>query len=227
MPRKIDPRWGEDGFFDVEAFSISADDLHELARMLTSDPDAAMIADLRMALENIGTQYRNWSERGPSAFTRAEARKALCELLELASIDHSILFALNERAFDCLHNELLMLRPSPVGEGETVLDALLQDKLSESTLRAAITNAIARLESTKGPDRGGEIPWAVSELCDLYEILTKLPATHSNKGELLSYQSAPRSPAGRFIESCFEHIDPGVRDTQLSHAMRLHIESRR
>ena len=227
MPRKIDPHWGEDGFGDVEPVSLTADEAGELAAVLEYAADSPQVSDIRSAVQYIGTSYRNWRRRGAAAFTRAEARKALEEILRTDRIDYAALTSLNGRAFQCVHDSLLVMTTAPVSRGDTVIAALMEYRLDEKVVRDAVHTAIERLKASKGPDREGDIAWAVAELCRLYEDLKGRAATHSNKGELLAYQSGPRSPAGRFVKGCIKLIDPRIRETQISRAMRLCIESRK
>lgn len=227
MPRKIDPRWGEDGFGDVEPVCLKAGQARELAEILGFASDSSKVADIRSAVDDIGTTYRNWHGRGASAFTRAEARKALEEIHQTSHIDYAALTSLNERAFQCVHDTLLMMAPAPVGRSDTVIAALMENRLDEEVLRDAVRTGIERLKARKGPDREGDLAWAVAELCRVYEGLMGQTATHSNKGEHLAYESGPQSKAGRFVRMCFRHIDPQVRDTQISRGMRLYIKGRK
>ncbi len=226
MPRKVDPRWGDDGFPDVETFSLESSQAEELAGILGIAPGSRQIANVRAAVEDIGTQYWNWRGRGPVAFTRAEARKALEDLLETQPIDYAALNTLNGRAFDCVFNALLMVKSTLVAPDDTVFSALSEGRLDEETLRKAVRSAIDELKSQKGPDRTGEIAWAVEWLCRHFEDMTGQRATLSNKGNHMGYEQSPQSPAGRFVQDCFKVIDPAVTGAQFSRAMRYFIERR-
>jgi len=226
MPRKVDPRWGEDGFGDIEPVCLNDDQARELAAILGFSPDSPQVADIRFAVDDIGTTYRNWRRRGASAFTRAAARKALEEILRTKNIDYAALTSLNERALHCVHDTLLMMKPAPVGSGDTVFAALTEDRLDEEVLRTAVLGGIKRLKAKKGPEREGDLAWAVAELCRLYEEVTTLKATHSSKGEHMAYQQEPQSEAGQFVRMCFRQIDDRVSHTQISRALRFFIESR-
>ena len=226
MPRKVDPRWGEDGFGDIEPVCLKDDQARELAAILGFSPDSPKVADIRFAVDDIGTTFRNWRKRGASAFTRAEARKALEEILRTKNIDYAALTSLNERAFQCVHDTLLMMKPAPVGSGDTVIVALTEDRLDEEVLRTAVLRGIKRLKAVKGPEREGDLAWPVAELCRLYEEVTTRKATHSSKGEHMAYQQEPQSDAGQFVRMCFRQIDDRVSHTQISRALRFFIESR-
>lgn len=227
MPRKVDPHWGEDGFEDVKPVELKADQAAELASLLAFAPRSKQASEIQAAVQEIGTCYRNWRRRGAAAFNRAEARESLEQILRRDRLDYGTLSSLNGRAFQCLHDALTMMRPAPVSQGDTVFAALMEDRLAKDVIRAAIHDTIERLKASKGPDREGDIAWAVAELCRLYEVLTGRPATHSNKGKLLAYHIGPRSRAGRFVEACFALIDKEVRATQISSAMRLYVEGRK
>lgn len=226
MPRKVDPRWGEDGFSDVEPFRLSAGQVSALASMLGLQWPSEKANRLGADLEAIGTQYRNWHRRGPSAFTRAEACRALRALLQAPRLDYAALATLNERALHSVHDALLGMKLS-LGPGESLSTALMADRIEEGTLREAVRAATDRLEATKGPERDGEIAWAVGELCRLYEALTGTHATHSNKGKDLTYEAEPQSDAGRFAKACMACLDPELRDSQVNRGLRHYIESKR
>jgi len=227
MPRKVDPRRGEDGY-EKDPVPITPGDaeVEALATMLGIDPPSSKVEELRSAVIDIGNAYRRWKRRGAGAFDRAQARRALEELLAADRIDNAAVTALNERALHCLLDSLLMASPSPAGPGDCVTVALFEDRIDEAPLRDAVRDAVARLKATKGPDRDGDLAWAVTELCRLYEEMTGRPATHSSKGEHMAYEQEPRSEAGRFVRECFRSIDDGVGAAKISRAMRHFIKGR-
>lgn len=227
MPRKVDPRRGEDGYDDWLPVTLADAEAAALAGMLGIDPGSSRVDDLRSAVADIGNTYWRWRGRGAGAFDRAQARRALEDLLAAGRVDYAALTALNERALQCVHDSLLMMRLAPVSRGDSVMVALMEGRLDEATLRHAVHDAIARLKAKKGPEREGELAWAVAELCRLYEALKGRPATHSNKGKYVLYQDEPQSKAGLFVRACFQLIDPSVLPSRVSHSMRLFIESRR
>ncbi len=227
MPRKVDPKWGDDGFHDVDPFCLNPGQVEDLAEVLGMMPRSPQIAEIRSTVEYIGTQYWNWCGRGPVAFTRAEARKSLEDLLDTKDIDYAALNTLNGRAFDCVFNALLMMKPPPVAPADTVFLALSEDRLDQETLRMAMHTAIAELKAQKGPDRTGEVAWAVEQLCRHFEVVTGQKATLSNKGTHMGYEQSPQSSAGGFVLACFRLIDPKVTGAQVSRAMRHFITRRR
>lgn len=227
MPRKVDPRWGEDGYEDWFPVTLSDAEAAKLSGVLGIDHASSRADDLRSAVADIGDTYRRWHGRGAGAFNRAQARKALEDLLAAGRVDYAALTALNERAFQCVHDSLLMMKPALVNPGDTVMRALMKGRLDEATLRHAVRDAIARLKAKKGPEREGELAWAVAELCRLYEEMTGRRATHSSKGEHMAYQQEPHSKAGQFVRMCFRRIDDKARDSQISQALRHFIKSRR
>lgn len=234
MPRKVDPRWGEDGYGpeddDDQSWTpveLSDAELAELAGMLGIDPAFPDAVSLRASITDIGNSYRRWHGRGAGAFRREEARAALEELLGFDRIDYAAITALNERALQCVHDSLLRLYPEIVISGDSVTMALMENRIDEATLRRAIGDAITRLKATKGPEREGELAWAVAELCEVYQKATGRPATHSNKGDDLGYRQEPQSEAGKFVSRCFRIIDDGVHPQKISRALRHYINSPR
>jgi hypothetical protein len=224
MPRKVDPRQGEDGYeSEPEPLVLDEDAMRELADLLGMDENNPAIAQLRTDVEDIGNAYRRWQGRGAGAFSRADARAALKALSSQDHIDSAAVWALNGRALDAMHNELLMMKPSPLQGCGTIVEALDRDLIDEDTLRRAAKDAANRFKAIKGSDRDGELAWAVAELCRLYERLTGERATLSNKGKLLAYVQEPRSKAGRFVSACFGHIDETVLPSKISEAMRHFI----
>ena len=226
MPRKIDRRWGDDGDPGEVSFKLTSDQRRELLEMLGPLPWSAEANAVVRRLEAIGYDFRRYHHCGPAAFTRAQARAALEDLLSFDVIDLGAFWALNERAQHFLYETLLDLYQGFDDRGMVVDEALFDNALSDAVLRNAVGHAVERIKSTKGPDKCGEIPWAVWQLCDLYGEVTGKPVTHSNKGKLLAYQSEPRSEAGRFVQRCFKVIDDKVRDTQISSAMRAYVRKR-
>lgn len=225
MPRKIDPRLGEDGFHDVEPVCLDTEALERIARAARLDPDNdAITTILKAEVEWIGGQFRNWKDRGAGAFTRAEARRALLDLHAREDLAPHPPWALNERALQALIDALVMMPLDPGGDA-TVTEALLRGRIPVPVLRKALKAAADRLAAAKGADRDGEIAWATAELCGLYEGLTGRSATHSSKGRLLEYDPAPRSPAGRFVRACFAAFAPKVTATRISSALRRHLHA--
>lgn len=194
--------------------------------MLGIDPASSKADELRSAVTDIGDTYRRWKDRGAGAFDRGHARRALEELLAAGRIDYAALTALNERALQYVHDSLLMTRLPPIGPGDSVTAALIENRIDEATLRRAVQDAISRLKAKKGPDCEGKLAWAVAEMCRLYEELAGRRATHSSKGERMAYEQEPRSEAGQFVRQCFRSIDGKVGAVKISRAMRHFIESR-
>ena len=227
MPRKVDPHWGKNGYeTDWLPVELNGDQTERLARSLGVDPSSSKADELREAITDIGNTYRRWKDRGAAAFSRAQARHALEELLTDGSIHTAALTALNERALQCLHNSLLMTKPPPVEGGDSVTAALFEGRLDEATLRRAVQGAVDRLKKRKGPDRDGELGWAVAELCRVYEEQTGRKATHSSKGKHMAYVQEPQSEAGRFVRQCFLLIDAKASAAKISGALRAFGERR-
>ena len=227
MPRKVDAHWGDDGFHDPEPFVITDTGARGLLDLLDIDAEDALCEAFKRDVEEIGSQFKNWHKRGPSKFSRAEARKALVDLLRYNRIGHAELTLLNGRAFDYFLNELTIIGAPWDGEDETIFEALIADRIPEDLLRTVIQSAIDFIDKQKGPNREAEIAWVVAELCRVFETYTGRQATHSNKGELLAYETGPQSAAGKFAQSCMALIAPDIGKTQISTAMRRYIGKRR
>ena len=226
MPRKVDPRWGEDGYHDWFPITLTDAQAAALAGVLDIDLASSKVKLLRYDVAYIGDAYWRWKGRGASAFSRAEARKALEDLLKAEHVDYAALTALNERAFQSVFDSLCMMKPALISPDDSVHSALSEGRLDEEVLRKAMRTAIDWLKAQKGPGKKGELAWAVDKLCRIYEDLTGRKATHSTKGEHTGYVQEPRSRAGRFVQACFALIDSHVTDAELSRAMRQFIESR-
>lgn len=226
MPRKIKLCWGDDGFHDTEPLTLTIDQAVELGALLGVECAPRKVRVIRAKLEEIGSCFRNWYKRGPTAFSRAQAYNALEELLKLERIDYAVLTSLNGRAFDAFLDALHTMNSATIAPGETIYSALIGNRLSESNLRAAMQNATEELKSNTARDPAVEVPWAVAELCQLYEELTGTKATHSNKGKDLGYRQEPQSKAGGFVQHCFRLIDSSILPSQISLGMRHFIESR-
>ncbi len=227
MPRKVDPHWGEDGYDGWLPVTLADAEVADLAKMLGIRPGSLKSDDLQSAITYIGNAYRRWKNRGAGAFSRAEARRALEMLLEIDHIDYAVLTTLNERAFQCVHDSLIMTKPAPVDLGDSVVRALMEKRLDGALLRHAVKDAIARLKAMKGPERDGDLAWAVAELCRLYEEATGRRATHSSKDKDITYQQEPHSEAGQFVRMCFRLIDEKASATQINRALRYFIENRK
>lgn len=224
MPTKIDSHYGEGGFPDTKPVEINAADGVRLLVLLGDDGAETDPAWLANQVQQIGDQfYRGW-KRGAGKHSRAEARKGLEDLAACGRVDYAMLSGLNERAFDALNNTLLTQKPRPVADGKFIIDSLMRDEIEETAIRKAIDDTIAGFKAQKGADTEGEIPFAVEELCSLYEEMTGKPATHSSKGEFLKYHAEPTSKAGQFVAAAFRQFFPEIRDTQLSNGMRSFIK---
>lgn len=227
MPRKDDPRWGEDGYENYPTLmQLSDDEAAELARMLGLDPASEKAKALRSDVKTIGDDYRRWKTAGASAFTRAEARKALEQLLDQERITPAALRSLNWRAQNCVYDALLEMGIPPITSEAFLTVSFYGDQSDQSQVRQAIADAIARLKARKGQERDGDTAFIVAELCRLYERLTGRQVTHSNKGKHMAYEQAPQSDAGQFVHQCFMSIDPELPPSKISLAMRFFIEGR-
>ncbi len=78
---------------------------------------------------------------------------------------------LTKRAFQCVHDSLLLIEPAPDSREDPEFTALIDDRLEEKVLQDAVQTALKRHEVSKGPARIDDIAWAVAELCRLNENL--------------------------------------------------------
>lgn len=228
MPRKQDPRWGEDGYDKTGKkveFTFDDEQWASIKEILGFQEEQEAIDHTKSEIEYVGSLYVIWHSRGVSDFTRGQARQALEELLVMDFTDLEIIQNLNERALSVLIDQLWKMDPERQPGENRLVPKLFSGPIDHDILRNAIDQAATALENTKGPDRDGVLYFCVGELCRLYETITNEAVTHSNKKEL-GYRSDPQSRAGRFIAECFKAIDSKVMGHTLSGAMRFYIESR-
>lgn len=215
MPRRVEVFPGYDGYSEVDAFELTDVQMDSLAELLGPLFDSNHRDYLRRQVEEVGNQWRNWHERGASAFSRAEAREALDNLACADVIDREGIEKLNGRAEQLLHDHLCMSKGIASVVGDSVWKALVEDRIPEPFIRRALANAIASLKSRKGAEPQGDIHICVRELSGLYQELTGRYVTHSvNKNDPCDARS--HSHAGEFVTACFECF--GVIDREDRHA---------
>lgn len=164
-------------------------------RFFTNASSVTLI-ELTRHLSEVGMQDRKGAGRGASAFTRAQARKALDQTLKRPTISAEDIMFLNERALDAVFNELILLA---VGSNEFLIDQLLADKIDPETLRTACEAARKKLIEKSGPDPDAAMYACTEDLCHLFEIITGNPVTLSNKEPCGSYKQTPASDSAQFV----------------------------
>ncbi|MEN0653999.1 MULTISPECIES: hypothetical protein [Hyphobacterium] len=209
MPRNIDEAWDDDGFADFEPVEFCDDDLDRWLNMI--EPSLVPIdrEQLRLELTEIGTSLRCGHRRGARSFTIRQATKALETLLDQPTVDCGLVARLNGRAQEAVHNQLLMMDVPEQKRAPSLVDALATGEVHETSLREAARRAIDHL-NTPPKDRFGSpgkklsrqrdatLPWAVEELCKLWEQFTGELVTSWNE-EGGEYSSHATSKSGRWV----------------------------
>ena len=198
MPRTVDARLGDDGYGlgAIPRFRLSRRQVDPLSKHF---PDRARLspAALMHALSAIGTQYRKGARRGASAFTRAQARKALDMVLALPTVTCRKVLLLNGRAEEAVINELMMVT-GRWQVGDCVYDKLHAEQLDTELLRFACEAARDRIIATKGADKNAALLHCAGQLCEFYEEAAGVRITLSNR-ESRAYTQTPRSKGARFV----------------------------
>jgi|TARA_R110002072_G_scaffold80606_1_gene185100 hypothetical protein len=209
MPRKIDEAWGDDGFHEFKSVKFKTEDLTRWFEMLGSLKVPINRDHLRLRLTDIGVSLRCGHQRGARSFNIRQATKALETLLEQSTVNAGLVSRLNGRAEQALHDQLLMMDLPIFADGLGVVEGLEAGLFDEKTLRDAARRAIDQL-NTPPKDRFGNpgkkisrerdatLPWAVEELCKLWEQLTGEPVTSWNE-EGAEYSSHATSKSGIWI----------------------------
>ena len=209
MPRKVDEAWNDDGFADFEPVVFRDEDLDRWLDMLEPLREPITRDHLRLELTEIGTSLRCGHRRGARSFKIRQATKALETLLDQPIVDAQLVSRLNGRAEQAIHDQLLMMDLPIFADGIGVVEGLDANLIDDPTLRDAARRAIDHL-NTPPKDRYGNpgkklsrqrdatLPWAVEELCKLWEQLTGEPVTSWNE-EGSKYSSHATSKSGIWI----------------------------
>lgn len=209
MPRNIDEAWDDDGFADFEPVEFCDDDLNRWLNMIEPSRVPIDREQLRLELTEIGTSLRCGHRRGARSFKIRQATKALETLLDQPTVDSALISRLNGRAEQAVHDQLSMMNLSFFADGLGVVEGLEAGLIDEQTLRKAARRAIDHL-NTPPKDRFGNpgkklsrqrdatLPWAVEELCKLWEQLTGEQVTSWNE-EGGEYSSHATSKSGRWV----------------------------
>ncbi|WP_290748366.1 hypothetical protein [Henriciella sp.] len=227
MPRKTDPRSGEDGYsegpekvFDKEAARI-------LIQEFAQDAEREAIDNLVEETRSSQQRYWRWKNRGAAAFSRAEARKSIELFLAGEFHTWAEIDGLNERARGKLLDNLFAMKGIiPDGSDRSVFQALLENQIPQEKIRMAASDALADFKAQKGPDSESVIPHIVARLCEIYEAMTGTPVTHSTRSRAADYTPDPQSHGGRFVLAMMRVIDSKTRDTRVASALRSVIEQR-
>ena len=228
MPRKIDPKVGQDGYEKEWVKLLLEDSPFKTPLDLLEDIQPQFCRTrFQSKLVIVGNCYRRWKGRGASAFTRAEAVKALEPMAAGEPSNMWAIHGLNERAQSELYNFLIVLNKSDLVNGEPLVTVLMDGRVPAELLASGAQAAIKNLRSHSGPDPDGELYWVVENICSFYEHFTKRPVKLSNKGERLGYKQEPQSAAGHFVLACMKEIDSTIPKkippSRISQAMRSYI----
>tara|TARA_R110001599_G_scaffold188457_4_gene382944 strand:- start:570 stop:1265 length:696 start_codon:yes stop_codon:yes gene_type:complete len=225
MPRKTDPRLGEDGYETDPERPFDKNAARTLLMEFMPDADQGAVDVHVDGIQDLQQRYWRWNGRGASAFSRAEARKAIELFLAGGAHTWAEINGLNERARDVIFDHLMVMKDLLPGETEpTVYQALIEDRVREAVIEKAAREVLADLKAQKGADTEGVTPHIVAELCKVYESMTGRPVTHSTRSPEADYTPGPQSEGGRFVLAMMQVIDPDNRNTKVSSALRSFIE---
>ena len=227
MPRKTNEAWDEDGFHDFEPVVFRDEDLDRWLELLEPLREPITRDHLRLELTEIGTSLRCGHRRGARSFNIRQGTKALETLLDQPIVDAGLVSRLNGRAEQAIHDHLLMMNLPLFEDGFGVFEGLEADLIDEPTLRDAARRAIDQL-NTPPNDRFGSpgkkisrqrdatLPWAVEELCKLWEQLTGEPVTIGGRSDP-RYSVEATSKSGTWITQIIVNL------TSVHYATRTHF----
>jgi len=236
MPRKVDEKWGEEWFGDIELVGFENDQLDHWLDMLGSDRSGEDRERLRFWLTEIEISVRCGYKRGPRTLTRRQGIKALETFVAAETIDRQLIDDLNARAEDALFNQLFIMDLPEVGPGDSVVAAMSTNRVTETSLREAARRAIIFL---KIPPRGrnGEpgkrigrpveatMPWAVEELCKLWERWTDTPVTSWNS-DTAGYLTNATSKSGLWVTEVIRGLIPDASKSRVRLAIQDFVKNR-
>jgi len=228
MPRKHNPAWDKDGVVSERDHRYRADfgSVDKAFRLIGVDPDSLSRMRLRLEASWIGSGFLRWRASNATSVSRASARAAISDTLELETIRAAHVNALNIRAADAVFNALMLdelTKPEPAG---TKMDLWAADALTDADWRRILGTADAALKAQKGPDPAIETAIAVGRLVRLYAALTGRRARRNNTGPMRSYSQRSRSDAGAFVTFWMQRFDPDLRDETISGALKKTLARR-
>jgi hypothetical protein len=215
MPRKIRPQYGIDPVQEVSAFSFTDEQrerLFNVLRSVKSNRDDIIAELIKCAGNYIWLRSQNQQKT-----TRAQQNAVLKELGRLARDLEARL-----RSLDTDTAWRLMVAPLALHTVDAIPD--LADRLDDFAYTAE--QALRSGHPKSGPRLQSHVDRAVVKLASLYEAFTGERFSHNPK-QRTKYDGQPHSPAGRFIQTFFEIVDPEIRPQALSTAMAGVVKSRR
>jgi hypothetical protein len=237
MPRKIDEAWSDDGFSDFKPVEFTDEDLDRWLEMLAPSKVPVDQGQLRLELTEIGTSLRCGHRRGARSFKIRQATQALETLLEHPVIDCALVLDLNGRAHEALLDQLLMMDAPELQRSPSVVEALAAGQVSEASLRDAAWRAIDHL-NTPPNDRFGNpgkklsrqrdatLPWAVEELCKLWEYLTGEPVTIGARSDP-KYSVTATSKSGAWVTQVIIKLTSASWSSRTRSAIESYVKKRK
>ena len=201
-----------------QGWSAPETKLPELWSALGISDDAQRQHNALQSLTSFAETYlqrQQQSEKMPSA---ARQRGQLERVARRAEKLGVALVELLERHPDA-HHAFHLQNPWQSKDGKQTLADFMIDLAS---LQHAATESQVSLADRTGPRSHPNLHLLVIELCQLYEEMTRRPATHNPK-ILTQYDGNPHSAAGKFVQAAVELIDPPVRITEISTALAYAI----
>jgi hypothetical protein len=226
MPRKEPRHWDKDGVVPVEDHSYRADSesMREIFQVLGLNPERADCGQLRDDISQIGSDFLIWRASKATTVSRASARAAINDTLELKPIRAAHINALNVRAGDAVFDALIADEKINPGQGVTKMQLWKNDRLSDLEWRRVLNTARRHLASKAGADENSELLTAVARLVSVYEALTGRPARRNNTGTLRSYSQRSRSDAGEFVTHWMQKFDASLREETIAGALKKVLE---
>lgn len=237
MPKRVIPRWGDNGAHEIPELSpeqVLA--INALAEAVHPKDAAAAAAELT----EIAQTYLVWLEQDEKGPTRAERNAALKEILDATKRLERLLSLLDGASESDLVDVLAPLRVTTRAfdaEGNVTSAHNSQEygfhQLESLRSRLAHLNDTAgrtlRRQSRKprrGPTAKKTLPEIVSRLCEFYERRTGKRVSHTAvKND--QYLSSSQSDAGKFITHFMKVIDTKLRTTAVSSTLAQVIKRRR
>jgi len=212
MPRKVDPKWGDDRVYTHET-DIDID----LAafKKLTSLSNFTDWSRLERELQDLSRRYAGWKYQNKNGPSRAEARAALEQLRATSDYSGTMFSLLNSRAQTALLDALATVAPRKAEE-ETNFSRILSGKLEKSIIDQAIDAAIIKLKEQTGPDPDHDFELLVQLLCEVFTNITGQTPTYF----LDPADEKLASEAGVFIVNAMKQIDPTVPSSRIKTALR-------
>ena len=220
MPRKIAPHLNEQSDA-LPTDYVAAFELPEgIERLLPAETPAVYISDTVQRIRYALGEYEWECKAGPHRYSRAEASKALRDLLRRGSFDHLSLTELNQRAynllFDCLDDNAAQ-RWMLLGGDVMPRDAVFE----KATKRALEMN-----HGLKGPEASIPLAILVARLSHIYEVATGKNVTDHTKARDLAYTQTAQTHAGKFVTAVITAAFDDIPPTRINRELRSFVANR-